>query len=117
MQRFLPKLTAPAPSAAWLLLHALGCTPTTGSIGAVLGQARDGGQLTVREAPPGYPAAQTGIGPGDEVLLIDGRDVRAMSPEAIHLALEGEVGSTVNLTILRRGKIERIALRRAPLAR
>ena len=49
-------------------------------------------------------------------MLIDGRDVRTMSPEAIHLALEGEVGTTVQLTLLRAGKIERVALRRAPLA-
>jgi C-terminal processing protease CtpA/Prc len=52
---------------------------------------------------------------GDEVLLIDGRDVRRMSADAVHRALEGEIGSTVRLTIFRRGKIERLALERAPL--
>jgi C-terminal processing protease CtpA/Prc len=83
----------------------------------VLGQSRSDGHVTVRETPPGYPAAQAGLVPGDEVLLIDGRDVRRMSPEAIHLALEGDIGSMVQLTLLRRGKIERVALRRAPLAR
>jgi C-terminal processing protease CtpA/Prc len=72
--------------------------------------------VTVREAPPGYPAAQAGLGAGDEVLLIDGRDVRSMSPEAIHLALEGDIGTTVQLTLLRDGKVQRVALRRAPLA-
>jgi C-terminal processing protease CtpA/Prc len=50
------------------------------------------------------------------VLLIDGRDVRGMSPEAIHLALEGDIGTTVQLTMLRNGKVERVALKRAPLA-
>jgi len=81
----------------------------------VLGQARSDGRVTVREAPPGYPAARAGIGAGDEVLLIDGRDVREMSPEAIHLALEGDIGSTVHLTLLRKGKVLRVALERAPL--
>jgi C-terminal processing protease CtpA/Prc len=50
------------------------------------------------------------------VLLIDGRDVRGMSAEAIHLALEGDVGTKVQLTLLRRGNVERVALRRTPLA-
>jgi C-terminal processing protease CtpA/Prc len=63
------------------------------------------------------PAARAGLGAGDEVLLIDGRDVRAMSPEAIHLALEGDVGTTVHLTLLRRGKVLRVVLQRAPLGR
>jgi carboxyl-terminal processing protease len=72
--------------------------------------------VTVRETPAGYPAARAGLEPGDEVLLIDGRDVRGMSPEAIHLALEGDVGTTVQLTLLRRGKVERVALKRTPLA-
>ena len=57
------------------------------------------------------------MAPGDEILLIDGRDVRSMSPETVHRLLEGKVGTTVNLTLLRRGKIERIAVRRAPLSR
>jgi carboxyl-terminal processing protease len=81
----------------------------------VLSQASADGKVTVRDAPPGLPAARAGIEPGDEILLIDGRDVRRMSPEAIHRALEGSVGSTVRLTVLRRGKVDRIALERAPL--
>ena len=109
MQRRLPKL-------ALLALLTAGCFARPGSIGAVLAQSKGDGRVTVRETPPGLPAAEGGIVPGDEVLLIDGRDVRGMSPEAIHLALEGEIGSTVQVTLLRAGKVERIALRRAPLA-
>lgn len=71
----------------------------------------------MRQAPAGHSAARAGLVAGDEILLIDGRDVRAMSPEAIHQALEGEVGTTVQLTLLRTGKIERVVLRREPLAR
>jgi C-terminal processing protease CtpA/Prc len=90
--------------------------PPPGSIGAVLGQSRSDGRVTIRAAPPGFPAARAGLDAGDELLLIDGRDVRTMSPEAIHLALEGAVGTTVQLTLLRRGKVLRVALERAPLA-
>jgi len=96
------------------LLFLAACSITPGSIGAVLAQSRDG-RLVVREAPSGYPSASAGIAPGDEILLIDGRDVRRMSPEQIHWALEGEVGSTVRLTVLTHDRIERLALARAPL--
>ena len=109
MQRGLPKLAAP-------LVLVASCASRPGSIGAVLAQAHTDGRVTIRETPPGYPAARAGVTPGDEVLLIDGRDVRGMSPQAIHQALEGDVGSTVQLTLLRRGKVERVAMKRAPLA-
>lgn len=92
------------------------CAGRPGSIGAVLAQGSSNGRVTVREAPPGYPASRAGIEPGDEILLIEGRDVRSMTPEAIHQALEGDVGTQVKLTLLRRGKIERISLTRAALA-
>jgi C-terminal processing protease CtpA/Prc len=108
VQRFVPKL---------ILLLTLGCASDPGSIGAVLAQSQSDGRVTIRDAPSGYPAAEAGIGPGDELLLIDGRDVRSMSPEMIHRLLEGDVGTAVNLTLLRRGKIERIAVRRGPLSR
>jgi carboxyl-terminal processing protease len=108
VQRFLSKL---------ILASALGCASEPGSIGAVLAQARRDGRLTVREAPSGHAAAEAGVAPGDEILLIEGRDVRSMSPEVVHRLLEGEVGTTVHLTLLRHGKIERVGVRRAPLSR
>lgn len=109
MQRFVPKLILP------LALYA--CATERGSVGAIFAQTQSNGRVTVREAPPGYPAADAGMVRGDEILLIDGRDVRSLAPEGIHRLLEGEVGTTVQLTILRRGQIERIALKRAPFAR
>jgi carboxyl-terminal processing protease len=109
VQRFVSKLI--------LVFIFGGCATDAGSIGAVLGHSRTDGRLTVRRAPPGYPAAESGIGAGDEILLIDGRDVRNMSPDDVHRLLQGEVGTTVNLTVLRRGKVLRIALERAALTR
>ena len=79
-------------------------------------QSQIDGRVTVREAPGGYPAARGGLRVGDEILLIDGRDVRSMSPVSVHLALEGEPGTTVQLTVQRASSIERISLVRAPLA-
>jgi carboxyl-terminal processing protease len=109
LQRRLQKLSGA------LALLAFGCAPSTGSIGAVLVQSHPDGKVTVRDTPPGLPAAQAGIVPGDEILFIEGRDVRAMSADAIHLMLEGEVGAAVQLTILHQGKIQRVSLKRAPL--
>lgn len=94
-------------------LLALACGATRGSIGAVLAQTRDG-RLAVREAPPDLPAARAGLSRGDEILLIDGRDVRRLSPLEIHTALEGDVGTEVRLTVLREGAIERLLLTRGP---
>jgi len=97
-------------------LLALACGTTRGSIGAILAQTRDG-RVTVRETPPDLPAAQAGLARGDEILLIDGRDVRRLSPLEIHTALEGDVGTEVRLTVLREGTIERLLLTRAPFRR
>jgi C-terminal processing protease CtpA/Prc len=109
VQRFVPKLIL-----GWTVAA---CAADPGSIGAVLAQSRHDGKVTLRDVPSGYPAAEAGMAPGDEILLIDGRDVRSLSPDAIHRLLEGDVGTTVSLTVLRRGKIERVAVKRAPLAR
>ena len=108
MQRRLQKLTLLLPLVA-------GCASRPGSIGAVLGQSKTDGRVVIRQAPVGLPAFNVGMLPGDEVLLIEGRDVRQMSPETIHYALEGDVGTIVHLTVLSRGQIERLALKRAPL--
>jgi C-terminal processing protease CtpA/Prc len=130
VQRFVPKLAIPCPSfAVRSILGAairplqrlipfllLACAAERGSVGAIFAQSQNDGRMTVRDAPPGYPAAEAGIVRGDEILLIDGRDVRSLSPESIHRLLEGVVGTTVRLTVLRRGQIERITIKRAPFA-
>jgi carboxyl-terminal processing protease len=93
-----------------------GCAARAGTIGAVLGQDADG-RLYVREAPDDLAAAQGGVRPGDEILLIDGRDARAMTPRGVHEALSGDIGETVRLTLVRDGRIVRISLKRTPARR
>lgn len=92
------------------------CAARTGTIGAVLGQDRDG-RLFVREVPEDLAAAQGGVRPGDEILLIDGRDARAMTPRGVHEALSGDVGERVRLTLVREGRIVRVSLKRTPARR
>ncbi len=89
------------------------CSAERGTIGAMLAQRADR-TLLVREVPPELAAARAGIRAGDEVLLIDGRDVRAMSPAEVHRALSGEVGAPVKLTLIRDDDVVRVTLRRTP---
>jgi C-terminal processing protease CtpA/Prc len=85
-----------------------------GTIGAALGKRTDG-RLFIRSIPPGQGAANAGLAVDDEILLIDGREVRTMSEEDIRRAVRGDVGSTMVLTIERGGTRREIKLQRSPL--
>jgi C-terminal processing protease CtpA/Prc len=91
----------------------LGCGAERGTIGAVLGQSQDR-QLVLREVPPELAAGKAGLQPGDELILIDGRDVRELDERAVHQALGGNVGDPVKLTLLRNGQVIRVTLQRTP---
>lgn len=106
---WLPALVA-LPS--WLALAA--CAPQRGTIGAVLGQSPDK-RLVLREVPPRLAAGRAGLQPGDEVILIDGRDVRELDERGVHRALSGDVDEPVKLTLLREGRVVRVTLRRTPV--
>jgi C-terminal processing protease CtpA/Prc len=96
------------------LLLVLACAAEEGTIGAMLGQRADG-RLFVRDVPPALAAAQGGLQPGDEILLIDGKDVRAMDASLLHRALSGEVSGTVKLTVMRHDAVFRVTLTRTPV--
>ncbi len=102
-------------SAVLLSFLALSCSASTGSIGAILGKNHATGRVTVREVPPDMGSARAGLEPGDQVLLIDGRDVRSMTAEQIHEALVGPIGSKVALTVERDGRILRLEVVRGRL--
>jgi carboxyl-terminal processing protease len=94
-------------------LIATSCAGQRGTIGAVLAQDQDQ-RLFVREIPDGLAADRAGLEIGDEILTIDGHDARAMSVAAVHQALWGEVGEPVKLTLVRRGEVVRVTLKRTP---
>ena len=79
------------------------CAPSVGSIGAVLGQDRASGRVLVRDAPPGMAAAKAGLREGDEIVSIEGQDVRDLPPNEVAELLRGEVGSEVHVTVIRGG--------------
>lgn len=98
----------------WMLVGAhlvIACGAGRGTIGAMLARTPTG-EVAVHEVPKGLAASQGGVQPGDQVLLVDGRDVRAMDPEQLHLALCGEVGQKVKLTLIRGDRVVRVTLKR-----
>jgi C-terminal processing protease CtpA/Prc len=111
----LPRLAhARTLALALAALALVACGPKRGTIGAVLAQARSG-RLFVRDVPPGLGAARAGLRPDDEILLINGRDVRSMSDEQVHQALSGTVGEKVNLTVVRGERVLHVTVHRTPV--
>ena len=115
MPRALAKSGARAASLTGLLLLplSLDCMPAPGTIGAVLAQTPEQ-HLVLRDVPRNLAAGQAGLQSGDEIILIDGRDVRELNQLGVHQALSGDVGDPVKLTLLREGRVIRITLRRTP---
>jgi C-terminal processing protease CtpA/Prc len=103
---------APAALLLALFVSLAACEAPRGTIGAVIAQDDQSGRLFVRDAPPGLAAAKAGVKRGDEILLIDGLDVRAMDPHQIHAALAGDVDATVKLTLVRGEQVLRVTLKR-----
>jgi C-terminal processing protease CtpA/Prc len=101
---------------AILAILYLGCAAQRGTIGAMLGRRNDG-RVFVREAPPGLAAEKAGVREGDEILLIDGADVRMMDDKRLHQALSGEIGDPVKLTLLRGERVVRVTLKRTTAQR
>lgn len=107
---------ATAAALAAGLTGATGCVPEPGTIGAVIGQTTDR-QLVLRDVPPALAAGKAGLKPGDQLLLIDGRDVRELDQRGVHQALSGDVDEPVKLTLLREGQVIRVTLKRTPIPR
>jgi C-terminal processing protease CtpA/Prc len=93
-----------------------GCAAEVGTIGALLGQKPDG-RLFVRETPRGLAAAREGLVPGDEILLVEGKDVRQMGEHELYRSLSGDVGTKVKLTVVRGDGVLRVTLTRTPAPR
>ncbi len=84
-------------------------------MGAVLGKNNLDGRLYVREVPPDMGAGKVGLRAGDEVIAIEGKAVSSMTPEEVHGALAGAVGTKVKMTVARDGQTLRFEVERGPL--
>jgi C-terminal processing protease CtpA/Prc len=95
-----------------VLSTSLACGATQrGTIGARLGRDSEG-HVFVREVPEGLGAAEAGVKPGDELLLIDGQDVRELSESRLHTTLSGEEGTRIRLTLQRGNEVVRVTVKR-----
>src|ERR1700753_3883987 len=106
------RITVPELLLAACVLASAACTPPRGTIGAVIAQDDQSGRLFVRDVPPNLAADKAGVKRGDEILLIDGLDVRGMNAHQVHAALSGDVDSPVKLTLVRGEDVIRVTLKR-----
>jgi C-terminal processing protease CtpA/Prc len=85
-----------------------------GSIGAVLGRDAESNELYVREVASSAPSTP-GLMVGDEIVMIDGVFVRGLSKNDLRLAMRGQVGSTVRVTVVRGAEVEHLTLKRSAI--
>jgi C-terminal processing protease CtpA/Prc len=95
-----------------ILLSLGGCGSQVGSVGAVLGRDNDTHALFVRDVPSGMAANKAGLIPGDEIVMIDGFYVRELGMKEIRALLRGDIGSKVDLTIVRGEKVQHVKVTR-----
>ena len=109
------RITTAGPALALMaaVIVCFACAARHGTIGAMLGQRSDG-RLFIRATPARLASAEAGLKAGDEILLVDGKDVRFMNKTELHEALSGETGTPVKLTVLRQDDVVRVTVRRTP---
>lgn len=71
--------------------------------------------MFVRGAPAGQGAAEAGLLIDDEIVAIDGKDVKGMSEEDVRRAVRGDLGSTLTVTVVREGQRKDVAIKRSRL--
>ncbi|MCC6523152.1 MAG: PDZ domain-containing protein [Polyangiaceae bacterium] len=115
MRRPLLPALALALSAA-LGAPAVGCgTGAVGSIGAVLRSDPATGAVVVRTVPEGLAAAEAGLEEGDVIKMVDGVLVDGLKKAKLQALLRGEVGTYVELTVLRGELVLRLEVLRQAL--
>lgn len=80
----------------------------------MLTQSKTTGRVVVRAVPKEMTGAAGGLQVGDEILSIEGKDVRDLSPTEVHALLRGEVGTSVAVTVARGGEALRLTIVRGP---
>lgn len=73
-----------------------------GGIGAVIGKRKD--RNIILMPYQGFPAFKAGLKIGDEILEVDGFDVKKKNPNEISKLLKGQAGTKVKLKVLKLGK-------------
>jgi carboxyl-terminal processing protease len=63
-----------------------------------------GDYLTITSPMVGSPAEKAGLQPGDQVIAVDHQDVTGIDPELVRLRVIGPAGTSVHLTVQRKGE-------------
>jgi carboxyl-terminal processing protease len=99
-----------------LALALVGCgAGAVGSIGVILGREPETGAVHVREVPEGNAGDRAGLEVGDEIVFVDGKDVRGQDVAGLRRLLRGDPGSHVSLTVLRDGRVVHVDVERSAL--
>ncbi len=74
------------------------------------------GWIVVIAPHAGTPAARAGVRAGDRIIQVNGKLANGLSAEEVRIAIQGDAGTTVNLTVERKGVAEPLhfALTREP---
>lgn len=81
-------------------------------IGVTVTQNTETGLLTITEVYPGSPAEEAGIQCLDQLYSVEGEEVATIGMNATVAKVRGEVGSRVNLGILRSGELIEVSVER-----
>lgn len=85
-----------------------------GSIG-VVAHREASGRVVILEVPAGGAGARAGLEVGDEIVAIDGVEVRTMSKDDFQASVRGPAGSRVAVDVRRDGLRHRILVERRVL--
>lgn len=77
-----------------------------GGIGALIGVVND--KVVITDPYEGYPANKAGLRIGDEIISIDGKNVKGKSTSDISTLLKGQPNTSVNVEVRRQGKKDNI---------
>jgi membrane-associated protease RseP (regulator of RpoE activity) len=70
------------------------------------------GRLIARRVVPYSPAYYAGIASGDQIVAVDGQPVKGKALSDIAMAIRGEVGTPVKLSLSRQGQAREVSLTR-----
>jgi carboxyl-terminal processing protease len=81
-----------------------------GGIGAFLHQDALSGEITIERVMPDRPAEKSGIQDGDAIVAVDGESTTGLSLEQAVRRIKGPKGTTVTLSLKRKGNVLDIAV-------
>ena len=81
-------------------------------IGVTITVREDGLGFDIKQVEPGGPAREAGLLPGDVIVAVEGENAFAMGTDGARAKIRGEIGTDVNITILRDGKEQEFTLTR-----